>query len=91
MSPFIVTGLQRLLDKESAKAGTVEEKVAFDDVSRFQCHRLDEARVWALIDLVNDAFNPFDTSRLAKASEVLCIKTCVKVVGIGNTCKVSPG
>ena len=90
MSPFFVTGLKRLLDEESAEAGTVEEKVALDDLSRFECHRLDEARVWTLTDLVNDALNPYDAFRLAKASQVFCIETCVKVVGIGNASEVSP-
>jgi hypothetical protein len=43
VTPVLVSALERLFDQQTAKAGAVDEEIAFDDDAGLERQRLDEA------------------------------------------------
>ena len=61
VAPILVAGLERLFDQQAAKAGAIDEQVAFDARAVFQHQRSDEAALAVLLDAGDLAFDAPDT------------------------------
>src|SRR4051812_46171064 len=66
LRPVLVSGLERLLDQQPAKAGAVDEELAFDDPAVGKLHRFDESVLAAKLDVDDLAFDPVDAVALGE-------------------------
>ncbi len=84
MRPVLEAGLQRVLDQQGAKPGTIDKQVGRDHRAAFKPHAFDKAALAVLRDGDNLAFGAHDALRLGAASQEARIEDGVEMIGIGD-------
>ena len=82
LAPVFVTGLERLLDEQAAKAGAVDEQIAFDAPAVFHDQRGDVAVPAVLLDAGDLALDALDTLGLVLRTQVARVQPGVEVVRV---------
>jgi hypothetical protein len=80
--PVLIARLQRLLDQQPAKAGTVDEEVALDLAAVLQAHRFDEPVLAAQRDVDDLAFEPGHALGFGIMPEEAGIEARVEMEGV---------
>ncbi len=84
MRPVLVTGVQRLLDQQSAKTRAVDEQVGFDARAVVEHQGLDEPVRGAQAGLDNLAFGALDAARFGVAAQIAGVQTGIEVISVGD-------
>src|SRR5205809_7428871 len=79
VSPVFVAGAESLFDEQSAKAGAVDEQIAFDSPTVRQSNRLNVAGLAVEFDVDDLAFNPLHAGAYGVVAEVCRIEGGVEV------------
>ena len=80
--PVFVTGVQGLFDQQAAEAGAVDEQVAFHDLPILQHQRFDGPALRVLPDLMNLAFDAFQSVALGDTAQEARIQAGIEMVGV---------
>ena len=82
-APILITGLQRLLDQQSAEARAIDEEVRLDDLPAFERDRRDVA-IFGGRDVDDAPFGPPDAMHLGKRVQIFRIERGIEVKRIGD-------
>ena len=80
--PILEPRFQRLLDQQAAKAGAVDEQIAFDQCAIVQRQRGDVAAFAIAPHLFDAAFMAGDTQFLGKIAQEQAVGSGIEVIGI---------
>ena len=80
MRPILILGVQRLFDQHTAKAGAVDEEIAFDDLARIEHERLDEAGIAILADVLDLPLDTLRTMALGELAQELRVNRGIQVI-----------
>ena len=79
--PVFIAGLERPLDQQAAKAGTVDEQVRLQHAPVLQRHALDKAVVRPLGHIDDLALDPLHAASLTDLAEVAAVKDGIEMIG----------
>ena len=90
VAPILIARLQRLFDQQPAKAGAIDEQIAFDPATIGQIERFDKARFGMLVDLPDLALDAGNAARFAELAQEERVARGIEMIGIVDL-GVGPG
>src|SRR3979411_2599935 len=82
LRPVLVTGLQRLLDQQTAKARSVDKEIRLAALAALERQRLDKAGLAPKLNIHHFAFCPTDSTSFGVGTQVARVEASIKMIGV---------